>query len=219
MEMPELVPSRRFDFSIPEAQTLSDLTGVSQDLKAVLRICDRVGRVAQEIHKLMYADPIKWLEERAAISDLVEAAVSRYGRTFGSGIRRGIPKEWFDESPSEMKKVHAHFKAMRHKSIAHSVNPLEDNQVWVWVQGEGVQASVTHISVDPGRFMLGDDGAKELHDLAALLLERLTEKMKCEEAAVLKIAQTTPISELTARSQEELPIPSIKLAAADRKRF
>jgi hypothetical protein len=219
MQIPEIALSRRFDFSIPEAQALSDLTGISQDLKAVIRICDRVIRIAPELQNLMQREPLKWIEERSAVSDLVEAAVVRYGRTIGTGVRQGIPREWLEELPPGMKIAHDHFKALRDRSIAHSVNPLEDNQVWVWVRGEGVAASVTHISVDPGRFMFGDDGAKELRDLASLLLDRTDQQIREEERRVLKIAHTKPVAEITARSQDELPIPALKVAAAIRQKF
>jgi hypothetical protein len=219
MQTPGLELSRRFDFSIPEAQALSDLTGISHDLKAVIRICERVMRIAPELQNSMQADPLKWIEERSAISDLVEAAVVRYGRTIGTGVRQGIPKEWLEELPPGMKTAHDHFKAIRDRSIAHSVNPLEDNQVWVWVRGDGVEASVTHITVDPGRFMFGDDGANELCDLASLLLERTDRQIEEEVLLVLKVAQTMPIAEIEARSPDELPIPVPKDASAIRQRF
>ncbi|OZA89540.1 MAG: hypothetical protein B7X65_03365 [Polaromonas sp. 39-63-25] len=67
--------------------------------------------------------------------------------------------------------------------------------------------------------MFGDDGAKELRDLASLLLDRTDQQIREEERRVLKIAHAKPVAEITARSQDELPIPALKVAAAIRQKF
>jgi hypothetical protein len=93
-----VVPGR-YDFSIPEAQRLSDLAGVDVDLEATLRICERCDRLMDEHGTPAEGDALLWLDNLQALGDLMFAAVVRYGRTSNSGVRKGIPQEWLNSLP------------------------------------------------------------------------------------------------------------------------
>ena len=84
-----IVPGR-YDFSIPEAQRLSDLTGVDVDLEATVRICERCDRLINELGAPPEGNPLPWWDDFQALGDLMFAAVVRYGRTFNSGVRQGL---------------------------------------------------------------------------------------------------------------------------------
>jgi hypothetical protein len=134
----------RFDFSIPEAQRLSDLTGVRSDLEAVGRICQRVQTSASNFGFEPGVNAVAFIEERMLVADLVCAGIVRIMRTHGTGARAGIPAEWVDALPRDLVEAHSYFKKLRDKFIAHSVSPLEDNQVFAWVTA----ARVRDLSVD-----------------------------------------------------------------------
>lgn len=198
----------RYDFTLPEAQWLSDLSGIASDLEAVVRICARANREAQEIENNRAGDALKLLEDRQLLADLVSAAVVRYVRTLGTGVRLGIPPKWLEELPLKLQTSSTYFKALRDKFIAHSVNSLEDNQVFVWLSGasEG-RLAVSNISVDKGRFWPGDDDAARLSQLAGTLLVRAKVEIESETQRLLGVARAMPIAEIIRRGSEELPIP------------
>ena len=121
----------RYDFSIPAAQKLSDLSGIKSDLEAVIRICARCEKLTKEITFPEKKGGLEWFDEIQTVGDLAFAAVVRYGRTFNTGTRSGIPAAWITSLSSDLQKEHVYFKNLRDKYIAHSVNQLEDNQVFV----------------------------------------------------------------------------------------
>lgn len=196
------------DFCISDAQWLSDLTGVHEDLVAVQRICKKVEEDSPKFKTGTGEDVLKLMEDRYLISDLLCAGIVRYMRTHGTGVRAGIPKEWLEELPPAFVKAHNYFKDLRDKMIAHSVNPLEDNQVLAWVKGYGtIEAHVTHVNVSPGRYLPGADDASFLNRLVGALLKRVKQEIESESARLLTVARGIPMDDLCMRSTEELPIP------------
>ena len=198
----------RFDFCIPEAKWLSDLTGIRNDLEAVVRVCDRIQRDESKFKFEPGVDAVAMMEERILASDLVCAAIVRLMRTHGTGVRSGIPAAWLGDLPIDLRNAHSYFKNLRDKFIAHSVNPLEDNQVFAWVKGYRTsEAHVTRIDASPGRFLPGSDDAALLKRLANSLLERVSHELETESARLLAIARELSIDEVCKRGTEELPVP------------
>jgi hypothetical protein len=198
----------RFDFCVPQAKWLSDLTGVQSDLNAVARICERVQSDARKFKFEPGVNAVAMMEERMLAADLVCAAIVRFMRTHGTGVRSGIPAAWLDELPIGLVTAHAYFKNLRDKFIAHSVNPLEDNQVFAWVRGYGTSgAQVTHVNASPGRYLPGADDAALLGRLTNSLLARVSQEIEAESARLLEIARRLSIDEVCKRGTEELPIP------------
>jgi len=141
--------SNRYDFSLPVAQRLSHLTGIKEDFEAVEKIC---ARLVAEKHKR----ELRPGDDGTAYSDamfyagaLYAAAVVRFMRTQASGARSGIPAAWIEALPDSLRAVYTHVKDLRDKFIAHPIAPLEDNQVFVYVQeaGEGA-GTVTDVNLD-----------------------------------------------------------------------
>jgi len=199
----------RFDFCVPEAKWLSDLTGVRNDLEAVARICERVQNDASNFKFGPGVNVIAMMEERMLAADLVCAAIVRFMRTHGTGVRSGIPGAWIEELPIDLRDAHSYFKNLRDKFIAHSVNPLEDNQVFAWVKGYGTSgAQVTHVDASPGRYLPGNDDAAQLGRLSNTLLVRIRQEIETESTRLLGIARKLSIDEVCKRGTEELPIPN-----------
>ncbi len=211
----------RFDFCVPQAKWLSDLTGVQSDLNAVARICERVQSDAGKFKFEPSVNVVAMMDERMLAADLVCAAIVRFMRTHGTGVRSGIPAAWLDELPIDLVTAHSYFKNLRDKFIAHSVNPLEDNQVFAWVKGYGTSgAQVTHVNASPGRYLPGADDAALLGRLANSLLARVNQEIEAESARLLEIARRLSIDEVCKRGMEELPIPEpVKHAGSGRPPF
>lgn len=198
----------RVDFCIAEAKWLSDLTGIQNDLEAAVRVCNRIHRDAERFNLEPGVDILAMMEERALVAELVCAATVRLMRTLGTGVRSGIPAAWLDDLPANLRNAHSYFKSLRDKFIAHSVNPLEDNQVFAWVKGYGTsKARVTRVDAGPGRYLPGAGDAALLGKLASSLLARVNQEIGAESARLLAIAELLPIDEVCKRGTEELPIP------------
>ena len=148
-----IVPGR-FDFSVSEAQRLSDLNGIETDLDVAIRLCKRFLAETKRLSKIPEVDQEAWIEDFLTVGDIFFAAVVRCGRTFTSGTRSGIPTEWIAALPEELQEAHRYFKTLRNKFIAHSVNRLEDNQVFVILTtGDDGVEHPDHITVDKGRLV------------------------------------------------------------------
>lgn len=198
----------RFDFCVPEAKWLSDLTGIRNDLEAVTRICERVQNDASNFKFKPGVNVVAMIDERMLAADLVCAAIVRFMRTHGTGVRSGIPSSWVEDLPIDLRDAHIYFKNLRDKFIAHSVNPLEDNQVFAWVKGYGtLGAQVTRVDSSPGRYLPGSDDAALLGKLTNILLARISQEIEAESARLLGIAQSLSIDEVCKRGAKELPIP------------
>lgn len=211
----------RYDFSIPEAQRLSDLVGVDADLEAVVRICTRCESLCERFPQPAEIDALTWMDDLQALGDLMFAAVVRYGRTLNSGAREGIPSEWISSLPEEQQKHHAYCKSLRDKYIAHSVNQLEDNQVFVMLTPQfGEHQEPTHITVDRGRLMtMGISEIRSLKSLAETLRKLVAAAIDTETAKLLSLARSMPIDDLKSRSTESMPIPGKTETFKVRKKF
>lgn len=213
----------RYDFSIPEAQWLSDLSGIDSDLDAVIRICAWCVAKGKEVSHLPKEgnEAAQWYDEVQAIGDLSFAAVVRYGRTFGSGARNGIPSEWISMLPENLRESHAYFKALRDKYIAHSVNELEDNQVFVLLKPQfGEHQEPTHITVDRGHLVgLSLQNLNTLSQLVGALKGMVSEAIKSEMDKLLTISRSMRVDEIRARSTAVVPIPGKAETFKVRKKF
>jgi hypothetical protein len=211
----------RYDFSIPEAQHLADLSGIDSDLEAVIRICTRCEKLMAQSGKPTEDNGLAWWDDIHAISDLVFASIVRYGRTFSSGVRQGIPLEWITMLPEPLQASHSYFKALRDKYIAHSVNQLEDNQVFVMLTPQfSEHQEPTHITVDRGRFLMPPQGKiKELVILAEALRKMVATEIESESLKLLAIARQLSIEAIKARTTESLPIPGTAETFKVRSKF
>jgi hypothetical protein len=138
---------------IKEAQALADYTGIAQDLWG-----------AREFAKL-YLEQLK-NRDLTFIEALMIAMIVRYARPFVSGIRLSLPMP-ADVLTDDQLAKHQHFRDIRDKYIAHSVNAFEENppiaRYWIeMVQTEGIES----VECMHGRISgLSEDDCRDILDL------------------------------------------------------
>lgn len=171
---------RSVAFQPPEAQKLADLAGVETDLREVEDYCLRFLDEQQK-------EQPDW----KLLEIICAAALIRYGRAFGSGIRSAVPPEVMEELGPHLREQHDYFQAARDKWIAHSVNTFEENQVCAWLTPpERGPIGVYGITVRQQRVTsLGHEAIAVLGSLAKEVREGVERASKIEKAKVLAIAQ------------------------------
>ncbi len=202
-EIPE-----RVDFSISEAQWLADLHGIESDLRGTDKLCTKSLALMRPLPE-ENLDAAERLENSWLAGELSFAAVVKYGRTFGSGVRAGIPITWIDRLPAPHQERHKYFKSIRDKFVAHSVNAFEDNQVFACLSPQFTPAEVSSVTVDTGRFVsMSSSDVLSLKSLVGLLKQMVQHEIAQERSRVLQIARAMPLNELLARDTDNRPLPS-----------
>lgn len=197
----------RVDFSIKEAQWLADLHGIEHDLRDVVRLCGKCLELMSAVPSPEQT-PQKYLDATWMAGEMSFASVVKYGRTFGSGVRRPIPLAWIEQLLPDDQKAHHYFKSLRDKFIAHSANAFEDNQVFAYLHPQFAPTEVKSIAVDTGRYVSLSSGRVErLRHLAGTLEVRVREEIASETRRVLQIARAMPLSDLLTRETDNRPIP------------
>ncbi len=211
----------RYDFSVPEAQWLSDLAGIDADLDGVLRLCGTVQRLAARLGPPANERAAEWIDDFYLIGDIQFAAVVKYGRTLTSGVRKGIPRDWIDALPRELQNAHEYFKVLRDKFVAHSVSQLEDNQVFVMLAPQfSERQTPSHITVDVGRqHSIGSQEMNKLKELAEALRGRVKIEIESEQGRLLELARSLSIEEIKARGSKSAALPRRGAAFKPRSRF
>jgi hypothetical protein len=236
--MSDWIIEGRYDFSIPEAQWLSDLAGIDSDLEAVVRLCASYQRHAKRLESFSLPqldlletieiakdkqdkDKLEWWDDFQMLGDVIFAAVVRYGRTHASGVRAKIKDIWIDSLPDELKEAHEYFKVLRNKFVAHSVNRLEDNQVFVMLVPQFSENQTPgRITVDRGRLLsLGTKEVLLLSDLASKLRGNVELEMAAESELLLELAKEFTIDEIKSRETESIPIPGKVATYKKRSKF
>ena len=198
----------RVDLSIKEAQWLADLHGIDNDLRDVVKLCNKCLDLMQALAP-PDSNPTDWLDKSWLSGEISFAAVVKYGRTFASGVRSSIPGSWITSLPSDYQDKHHYFKNLRDKFIAHSVNAFEDNQVFAYLHPQFEPSGVKSITVDTGRCMSMSAGdVASLKRLVETLQQMVRYEITLETARILEIAKNMPLSELLNRETENRPIPS-----------
>ena len=213
--------ARCVDFSVPEAQLLADLKGVEVDLVATEQICDRF-LVEMEKYKLTKKTLADFVLSDALYFDaLFSAAVVRYGRTLSSSVRRGIPGSSVEALDPELRTEHQYFKDLRDKSIAHSVSPLEDNQVVLFIACEETGTKgITGVEVFPARvFHSGSRDILRLKRLANAIREKVAQEISAESDRVLQFARSMPLEPLYEQRAIKSFVPTKQDAHRVRRRF
>ena len=174
---------RSVRYHVTEAQKLADLTGVETDLLSVVRFCER-----------FLAEQEKELPDRELLEIICSAALVKYGRAFASGVRAALPNAVVEALGEEYQVSHQHFKDLRDKWIAHSVNSFEENEVSAWLMPpERGPLGITGISVRQQRIThLSRSAIAALCELASEIRSRLVVHIAQENARVLAIAQAQP---------------------------
>lgn len=208
------------DFSLPVAQRLSDLSGIDDDFKAVVKICERLEKLDIKANDAQ-ADPEIFLDKMQLCDALFDSAVIRFCRVQTTGARPGMPAEWVAELPEFMQINYKHILDLRNKFIAHPVAPLEDNQVYIAVYVEASEpVGIGEVTVASGKVFRGSaQDARCLLQLVTALRARLALEIESEKAIVIKAAQAMPLAAVLARGYSEFDPPSSRNLKKGRKKF
>jgi hypothetical protein len=124
----------------------------------------------------------------------VAAAVVRYIRCFGTGVRWGLRREDILELGERELSAHDYFKDLRDKFVVHSVNPFEDTFVTaVASEWDGVRHPITSLGWAQNRRALSPDIAFVLARLAAGVRAVIQQWVAVEERRLLAVIQALPL--------------------------
>jgi hypothetical protein len=181
------------------ASEFEDVAGVCYDLQDVVGFCQR----AEEV--LLVGDERGW--ELAGA--LTMAAIIRYARCFGGGVRRPIPVEVVDSLGEDAREAHDRFYRFRQNYVAHSVNSFERNRAVARISDTAPRSGVESVSVLMQKTTsFGIPELRILRGLAQSVLEALRPKYAELEGKVLAAARLIPYADLYSRSKTEVVIPS-----------
>jgi len=179
--------TRRLDGRLRLARKLAELASVHYDLLIVERLCRRFDKEIRSRN----LDPL-------VASALSIAAIVRYGRTFGSGVRPPIPPALISTLPKTLQKAHRRCKALRDKWAAHSVNDMEETRV-VFEAIPKAPQSVQILAVFEEHQLIASVSDRDMRLLAQLcraLNERLGPEIIRERSRVLEMAQAMSPGEM-----------------------
>lgn len=187
---------------LPEAALLADLTGIEQDLELVVEFCRRLEAMPLERYDGLLGEA------------LTIAAVIRYGRCFGTGVRTlGSRKleEVLAGLATELQRRHERFLELRNKHVAHSVNAFEENHLVAWISDRPEETEIQSVSVSHGRLAsIGAGDAAQLRELAETLRAALRPIEKAENVKVLIAARALPYDNLRKLDLPDAFAPSWK---------
>ena len=162
---------------IPEAQTFGDLAGIIRDLGTVIQFCDLLVSAYD-------ASPPQY----ELVDALSTAAVIRYCRCFGSGVRAKLAAESIEALAPFYSQLHSYFFELRQKHLAHSVNEFEANHVAVVLPDDTFGANAVEITLLGGRVAgLDRPTAVHLKRLATIVQRAANDELDTERARLIQL--------------------------------
>lgn len=186
-----------------EAQQLANAASILQDLGFVLDLLTRLRALLGENEP----DPV-------AVQSYWTAALVAYVRCFSSGKRGGLSEAIFEgiqgrEQPGV--EVHQHYKALRDKHIAHSVNPFEQVEVGAVLSPPAARdRKVEGIATLSMRLISTDaEGVESLQELARIAQQKTALECQLLQRSTQAVAETLNVDELyeTATMRTIAPAP------------
>lgn len=198
-----------FDFCMPEAQRVADLSGVIADLVMVRQIVNIYLGLPAGRQDLVLKDA------------LCVSAVTTYARTCATGVRGRI-SSLVNELSAELRGTHEYFIDMRNKWAAHSVNEHESHYVGLEAEvdpmGRVVPKAIrSHSSVT---VFLAPARMSALSELAESLQEVVMRELNSEKKQLLDYANSMDLSKLLSnRGMYSCNASSTPRASQTRARF
>ncbi len=146
--------------------------------------------------------------------------VIRYSRAFVNGVRHGLRGEEIAFLTEEQYAAHEHFRALRDKHFAHSVNAFEDTRIQARYCLERVdEEGITGIGAAHYRVLgLSGDDLTTIVDLCECILERISEMENEEKRRLLLFIRHLPLADVLSAKSSPLLIPSAVSSEKRRKR-
>lgn len=178
------------EIDLPEAKTLSDLTGISFDLETAHGFAAKLREV------IGASNP-----DFTLIDALTTTMLVRYSRAFTSGSRQNLKEEAllaaFDE---EQRTSHRRFRDLRNKYVAHPDSPLEHSLPRAHFVRERVrEEGFTSITCQHARLVgFSDEDAGALMELAESMINYVSTRIGEERQRVLASVRAMPIDTVLA---------------------
>lgn len=180
--------SRAVELNMPEAVMLADLYGIAYDLEASQQYCEKVIELG-DLEKRDY-----FVEE-----GLMIAAVVKYGRCFTEGIRLSLKRKDIEDLESDGAEAHEYYLALRHRFIAHPVNPFEEAYVTTTAtEKDGELLPITSVNPGQNRVILSAESAPSLLQLVRRVRAIVEDRVAAEERRVLAFLDTLPLEQIHA---------------------
>ncbi|MDQ5827865.1 MAG: hypothetical protein M3441_27345 [Chloroflexota bacterium] len=193
-------------FNVSDSRLLSELAGIEEDLQATVMIC-------RKLEVAWTTEPV----DTTLIEALSAAAVVRYWRCFGSGVRRPLPLELLEDLRPKQRELHALVRDLRNKYVAHSVSAFEDNNVLLELSMPPDAPNIMDISVDHWRLAgLKADMARALGNVAERLAAKVYDLFTAERQRVLALARSLPLTDIYALPTPPDPIAEWRIAGQKR---
>jgi len=146
-------------FNSPNAARLRDISAIIHDLQAAAGFCDAYATLTNAE-----------TASEVVLDGLWMSALIIYDRCFNKGVRHGerLDLAVLDQIPGDARGVHEHFRALRSKLVAHSVNALEQTEVYAVVTDtagdsrEVLSVGASHLRATP----MNAEGMAQLRRLA-----------------------------------------------------
>lgn len=194
------VPHAVVEFEV--ARELADAVSIGQDLDFVIEALTRLNQLLDEAS-----------EPDGVLSQAYwSAALVAYVRCFSSGKRSAIDTSVFDgvRGPNHTAgEVHVHFKNMRDKHVAHSVNPFEQVAVALMLSAEpSEKREVQGVGTLYMRWLSpSQDGVSSLLELAKIARQEVAVRATELKSATLDQGRRMSIDELYELAGLKLVVP------------
>jgi hypothetical protein len=193
-----------------EARELADAASIFQDLGLVLNVLARLRDLLKEENP-----------DHIAVQSYWTTALVTYVRCFTTGKRVELSQSIFEgicgrEQPAV--DVHRHYKALRDKHIAHSVNPFEQVEIGAVLSPPGVQNRKVEGIATLGMHLISLDaeGVDSLHELARIARQKTALECQRLQKATQGIAETLDLDELYEAATIRTTAPAPEQAALPR---
>jgi hypothetical protein len=192
----------QYDFCVPEAQRLADLTGIKVDLEAAVAYCDlhididptAPGLTAQEM-----------LQREHTRQALCRAFLVMYGRSWGwgSGVRTGLGDQYIQKLSPAALKLHTIVKDHRDKWVAHAVNQFDDIGVRIDVERRCDETLVVRGVSTTGHLVGGfvRDWMIKFRTLASNVIELVKQELSSESNRLSEFVRQMPIESVISRER------------------
>jgi len=185
------------NIDLPEAARLADLTGIRNDL-----------RTAREFAVLLKDNYRAKTDDKLRATEALQiAALIRYCRPFGTGVRLKLNPNDLVSLTDQERKAHRRLIDIRDKFVAHSINAFEDSQPIARyceerVRNEGI---ISIGVVYAWASSLAPADADTLIGLADKWAEFVDSKIAEEQKKVLGLVRQIPLEELFRRFSARSP--------------
>lgn len=196
------------DYTGREADALASLTSIRFDLASAMTLC----RYMQQHYT-----------EKHAPSEVLSAfsigGLVQYSRAFTTGVREPLGSDAVATLTHQQQAAHTHFRLLRDKHIAHSVNAFEETKIQARYCEERVnEEGITSVNAVHYRVTgLALDDFVEMEQLCRALLKHVDARIKAENERILAIVRSLSIADVRAAGLGPALVPDHGKVGARRK--